>query len=246
VQTTTQDFALLDDSISGLMKKITDLFLIEKQFIANVSHELLTPISIISTRLENIMLNETMSEDGENKIYASMKTLNRLKAIINSLLLISKVENNQFHRNDQVEIAHVINEIAEELEDRLEDKHIQFHNRMAYQYSLMAHRALVHTLLFNIINNAIKYNQPRGHIIISDDDKDGTYVLQIADTGIGMDTKQIDKAFNRFEKLDTDQEQSYGLGLAIVKSIAAFHQISIDIKSDRGKGTTFILTFNKR
>ena len=91
VKTTTQDFNLLDESISLLMKKITDLFLLEKQFIANVSHELLTPISIISTRLENLMLQETLSEDAENKLFASLKTLNRLKAIINSLLLISKV-----------------------------------------------------------------------------------------------------------------------------------------------------------
>lgn len=246
VKTSTQDFNLLDDSISLLMKKITAMFLLEKQFIANVSHELLTPISIISSRLENIMLQETMTEDGENKIFASLKTLNRLKSIINSLLLISKVENNQFDKNDKVNIADVITEITEELEDRLEDKQIKFYNRTVYRYHQQANRALIHTLLYNIINNAIKYNNPQGHIMISDDMNSQHYLLQIADTGIGMNTVEIDKAFNRFEKLESDEAESFGLGLAIVKSIAEFHQIGVAIKSDKGKGTTFTLSFSKR
>ena len=245
VQTTTQDFNLLDDSISTLMKKITDLFLLEKQFIANVSHELLTPISIISSRLENLMLQEQLSEEAENKLFASLKTLNRLKSIINSLLLISKVENNQFNKTDNVKISEVISEVIEELEDRLEDKNIQLYNRLAHrQYNLTANRALMHNLLFNIINNAIKYNAAKGHIIIADEMTGNNYKLKIADTGAGMAPEQIEKAFNRFEKLESEEMESFGLGLAIVKSIAAFHQINVGIQSEKEKGTTFTLTFN--
>lgn len=246
IKTTTQDFTLLDDSISTLMKKIRDLFILEKQFIANVSHELLTPISIISTRIENLMLQEKLSEDAENKLFASLKTLNRLKSIINSLLLISKVENNQFNKNDKVKLSEVILEITEELEDRLDAKSIQFYNRMAYQYAITANRPLIHTLLFNIINNAIKYNAKKGSIVISDDYSGNSYVLQIADTGVGMDQAQIENAFNRFEKLDSEEMESYGLGLAIVKSIAAFHQIGIGLQSNKGQGTTFTLTFKAK
>ena len=246
VKTTTQDFNLLDDSISLLMKKITDLFILEKQFIANVSHELLTPISIISTRLENLMLQEQLSEEAENKLFASLKTLNRLKSIINSLLLISKVENNQFNKSDKVNIADVLLEITEELEDRLEAKDIQYYNRLIYKYTLTANRPLIHTLLFNVINNAIKYNEHKGNIVISDKLSNNAYTLQIADTGVGMDPEQIENAFNRFEKLDSEEMESFGLGLAIVKSIATFHNISIDIKSHKGKGTTFTLTFNNK
>lgn len=246
VKTSTQDFNLLDDSISLLMKKIADLFLLEKQFIANVSHELLTPISIISTRLENLMLQETLTEDAENKLFASLKTLNRLKSIINSLLLISKVENNQFNKTDKVRIADVLNEITEELEDRLEAKHITYNNQINYQYTMVGNRPLVHTLLYNIINNAIKYNLKKGSIIISDDIIGGKYIMRIIDTGLGMEPEQIEKAFNRFEKLESDEMESFGLGLAIVKSIATFHNISISIKSVKGEGTTFLLKFNNK
>jgi signal transduction histidine kinase len=243
IKTTTQDFELLDDSISSLMKKISNLFILEKQFIANVSHELLTPISIISSRLENILLHEELSEGSENKMHASLKTLNRLKSIINSLLLISKVENNQFDKADMVMIAGVVKEIHEELEDRMDEKHIKFTNHIKYIYAIQANRPLIHTLLFNIINNSIKYNSTKGTITITDELMEGIYSVTIADTGEGMDQKQIENAFNRFEKFDTDEKESYGLGLAIVKSITAFHNIKVQISSVKSQGTSVKLVF---
>jgi signal transduction histidine kinase len=227
------------------MKKISNLFILEKQFIANVSHELLTPISIISSRLENILLHEELSEGSENKMHASLKTLNRLKSIINSLLLISKVENNQFNKSDVVMLAGVIKEIHEELEDRMLEKQLKFTNHLKYIYSIQGNRPLMHTLLFNIINNSIKYNHPKGNITIIDELTDDIYSITITDTGAGMDQKQIESAFNRFEKLDTDEKESYGLGLAIVKSITAFHDIKVKIDSVKDQGTSVKLIFNR-
>ena len=246
IETTTQDFKLLDDSISTLMKKITDLFILEKQFIANVSHELLTPISIISSRLENVLLNEELQEDSENKIFASLKTLNRLKSIINSLLLISKVENNQFDKNDEIPIAGIINEVYLELEDRLEDRKVTFENNIKYARSIRGNHSLMHTVLFNIINNSIKYNKEQGSITVTDYLTPDEYILEIADTGTGMSEQQIEKAFNRFEKLDTDEKESYGLGLAIVKSITTFHDIKIQVNSASDTGTAIKLIFNQQ
>ena len=104
----------------------------------------------------------------------------------------------------------------------------------------------MHTLLFNIINNSIKYNNPQGTITISDELTDDIYSVIIADTGTGMDHKQIENAFNRFEKFDTDEKESYGLGLAIVKSITAFHDIKVKINSAKDKGTTVKLVFNRQ
>jgi len=245
VKTTTQDFELLDSSISTLMAKISNMFMLEKQFIANVSHELLTPISIISSRLENILQQDGLTEESENKLFASLKTLNRMKSIINSLLLISKIENNQFNKTDKVVISDIIKEVWEELEDRLEDKKIQFNNHAYFAWTMQANRTLMYTLLFNIINNAIKYNKMNGGIFITDKLQDDVYTLEITDTGIGMNDKEIEMAFNRFEKLDTDQKESYGLGLAIAKSITAFHNIGVQIVSTKNTGTTFRLIFNR-
>ncbi|MEE1945487.1 HAMP domain-containing sensor histidine kinase [Pedobacter sp. KR3-3] len=243
VPTHTTDFKILDNSINSLMRKISTLFSLEKQFIANVSHELLTPISILSGRLENILAAENLPEEHENKLFASLKTLNRLKAIINSLLLISKVENDQYLKTDQIHVKDELEEIYEDLEDRIQDKKLGYTNEVTEDFKLVGNQALFHTLLVNIINNAIKYNVTGGHITIKDHLEAHRYLLSIADTGIGMDKKIIDNAFKRFERENDDTEEGFGLGLAIVNSIAKFHQLEINIQSEKGKGSVFTIEF---
>lgn len=243
IPTHTTDFKILDNSINSLMRKISTLFSLEKQFIANVSHELLTPISILSGRLENILAAENLPEEHENKLLASLKTLNRLKVIINSLLLISKVENDQYLKTDQIHVKDELEEIYETLEDRIQDKKLSYNNEVNEDFKLVGNQALFHTLLVNIINNAIKYNVTGGNIIIKDRLEAHRYLLSIADTGIGMDKKIIDNAFKRFERENDDNEEGFGLGLAIVNSIAKFHQLDINIQSEKGKGAIFTIEF---
>ncbi len=243
IPTHTTDFKFLDNSINSLMRKISDLFLLEKQFIANVSHELLTPISILTGRLENILTAEDLPIAHENKILASLKTLNRLKVIINSLLLISKVENEQYLKKDQVAIANELHDIFEDLEDRIIDKNLSYTNLVKENFTFTGNQALIHTLLVNIINNAIKYNIPGGAITLSDELDGHHYLLKIEDTGVGMEKENIKKAFNRFEREDNEKEDSFGLGLAIVNSIAKFHQLNLDIRSEKHKGTTVYIYF---
>jgi signal transduction histidine kinase len=244
VKTTTDDFRILDRSISVLMNKIATLFLTEKEFIANVSHELLTPISVLSTRLENLLNDEQLSQEGENKLFASLKTLNRLKAIINSLLLISKVENNQYNKPDIISVKHTVDEVYEELEHRLLMMKLKISIDLPDDHTFTGNRSLFHTLLMNLVNNAIKYNVPSGSVRIYSDQHDEGYTLIIADTGIGMDAEIVEHAFIRFEKLQSDKEDSHGLGLAIVRSIAAFHDIRVSIKSKKGEGTQVSIIFS--
>jgi signal transduction histidine kinase len=243
IPTNTTDFKILDNSINSLMRKISDLFLLEKQFIANVSHELLTPISILSGRLENILTADNLPIEHENKIFASLKTLNRLKVIINSLLLISKVENEQYLKKDNVSIKHQLDEIYEDLEDRILDKKINYQNHIKLDFIFTGNQALIHTLLINIINNAIKYNVVNGSITIEEGLNSSNYTLLISDTGIGMEKEIVSNAFNRFERENNENEDGFGLGLAIVNSIAKFHQINIDIKSEKNSGTVVSIEF---
>lgn len=243
VKTTTDDFKILDQSISTLMNKIADLFLTEKEFIANVSHELLTPISILNTRLENLLNDEKLSAEGENKIFACLKTLNRLKSIINSLLLISKVENNQYKKPDVISVKEIVNEVYEELEHRLAMMDLKFKIELSEDYIFTGNKSLFHTLLMNIVNNAIKYNLPSGSVVIHNAIIDQRYNLIIADTGQGMELNEVQHAFQRFEKFQSEKEDSHGLGLSIVKSIALFHELEIEIESEKGKGTMVTILF---
>jgi len=243
IPTNTTDFVLLDDSINGLMRKITDLFLLEKQFIANVSHELLTPISILNGRLENILASETLPVEHEEKIMASLKTLSRLKSIINSLLLISKVENEQYVKKDQITLRRELQDIHEDLKERILDKRINYEDQTKEDFIFLGNQPLIHTLLVNIINNAIKYSNNAGSIVITDQLTTDTYTLSIIDNGIGMENEIVKKAFHRFERETNEEVSGLGLGLAIANSIAKFHHISLHILSKKHEGTTVSITF---
>jgi signal transduction histidine kinase len=243
IPTHTTDFKILDHSINSLMRKISNLFLQEKQFIANVSHELLTPISILSGRLENILAAENLPLAHEDKLLASLKTLNRLKVIINSLLLISKVENAQYHKKDKVILQEELEEIYGELEDRAIAKKINYSDNVKENFVFKGNKALIHILLTNIINNAIKYNRVGGIVTLTDELEGAIYKLLVKDTGIGMEDKILTNVFNRFVRENNEREDGFGLGLAIVNSIAKFHGIQIEIQSEKDKGTMVTVTF---
>lgn len=244
VKSSTFEFRYLDESINELMQKTKDAFAIEREFISNVSHELLTPISILQNRLENMVVDTNTPHDISLKIIDSQKTLSRLSKIIRALLLISKIENEQYLKNESADIGSLVSEVLSEIEERLLEKNLSI-KKLIYDDFLFtpANKSLIHTLLFNLVNNAIKYNKENGSITITGRKKDHYYQLEIADTGIGIEAAQLPLIFDRFKKIHSNDENSYGLGLPIVKTIAQFHKIKINVQSELHKGTTFTLSF---
>ncbi|MEO5572105.1 MAG: HAMP domain-containing sensor histidine kinase [Bacteroidia bacterium] len=244
VRSSTDEFNYLDESINELMHKVKDAFAIEKEFISNVSHELLTPISILNSRLENIVSDSNTPHEVSEKIIESQKTLNRLSKIIKALLLISKIENAQYLKNETVEISTLVEEVISEIEERLQQKNIELKKLIYDDFTFSpCNKSLLHTLIFNLINNAIKYNKEDGTITITGRKKDHQYLLEIADTGIGIEKNQIDSVFDRFKKLKKGDENSYGLGLPIVKTIGVFHNLKIEVRSEINAGSSFIIHF---
>lgn len=244
VKTTTTDFRYLDSTIRDMMYKIQDAFNIEKEFIANVSHELLTPISILQTRLENMLAAGNLNEEAEMKILESQNTLGRLKQIIRSLLLISQIENNQAPKEDKVDMNELLREVASEIEIRLSDKNISLVTNLGEDFLVQpANRSLLFTMFFNLVNNAVKYNKPNGSITITSGKKKDTYEVSVKDTGIGIAPENIKSIFYRFKKFNASGEESYGLGLPMVKTIADFHNADIKVESAKGEGSTFTVSF---
>ena len=243
IKTSTTDFKLLDDSLIGLMKKIHEAFDKEREFTSNASHELMTPISILQTNVENMMMEENITEEQQDKISSMMKTVNRLKKIVHSLLYISRIENDQFIKSDTVNIHQLSSEIMEELSMRLETKSLTFTNQLSPNILVKkVHHDLFFQLLYNLINNSIRYNKENGSILLLDHYVAGEpYVLEIRDTGIGIKQEDLGPIFNRF-KSGKDKSEGYGLGLSIVKSIIAFLGFEIKVTSVYGKWTIFSIT----
>ena len=241
IKTSTTDFKFLDSSLIDLMEKIHEAFDKEREFTSNASHELMTPISILQTNIENMMMEEDISEDQQEKLSAVMKTVNRLKKIVHSLLYISRIENDQFAKADTVNVHNLTIEVMEELSHRLETKSIQFTNNISKKVTLkQINHDLFFQLLYNLINNSIRYNKENGSIYLSDHYVPGeSYILFIKDTGIGIREGEIGTIFNRFKKSGHAISEGYGLGLSIVQSISTFHGFDIKVSSVYGEGTVF-------
>lgn len=242
IKARSRDFRELDSVLNQMMDRISELFKKEKQFISNVSHELLTPIALLKNKFENLLQNDSLDDNAFDKIAGSLRTLDMLKKIINNLLLISRIENNQYEANENVNFHELITDLVEDLQDRIEDREIQLFNKMQHDYIFTGNKTLIHILIYNLVTNAIKYNKPKGHIIIEDGFLDDRYFISIADSGIGMNTSQIESIFNRFARISSDQD-GQGLGLAIAESIASFHHIEIKVTSQINEGTIFTLLF---
>lgn len=245
VQTSTYDFQYLDQSLISLMDQINEAFEKEREFTANASHELMTPISILQNKMENLIGDERLNETVVPKIVEMMKTLDRLKKISNALLLISRIENEQFKKSDTVSPAELLNETIEEISHRLEDKNLAIELNLNHQITLKAvNRDLLFQLFYNLINNAIKYNVENGRIVISDQlPNHKGYMILITDTGIGIEAAEQPFVFDRFRKTNLNKNVGYGLGLSIVKSICLYHGIEITLNSEVNKGSTFSLLF---
>jgi signal transduction histidine kinase len=243
LRTTTSDFQYLDASIQQMLLKIQTVFEQERQFIANASHELLTPISVLQNRFENMLRAENLPEEAEAQLVTSQKTLQRMTATLRTLLLISRVENNQFARTETVDVREVLTDAAEELEDRINDALLSVKWNLNGQPMLApANRTLIFTLIINLISNAVKYNRIGGEIEINGQPEPSTaYTLSIRNTGKPIAAVNLPQLFERFRRFDEEAAEGDGLGLAVVRSIAQLHFIHITVSSDEERGTTFSL-----
>lgn len=245
VPTSTYDFKYLDASLISLMDQINEAFEKEREFTANASHELMTPISILQNKMENLIGDEQLSDAVVLRIVEMMKTLNRLKKISNSLLLISRIENEQFAKSDSLKPVELVDEVIEEISHRLEEKGLSMALNLTQDIWLKhVNRDLLFQLFYNLINNAIKYNINQGSIIITDQFLNKTgYQIAIKDTGIGIPAEEQAFIFDRFRKTNLTENVGHGLGLSIVKSICLYHGILIKVSSEVDKGSTFNLIF---
>lgn len=217
-----------------------------QEFTANVSHELKTPLTSISGYAELIETgiageNEVQRFAGE--IHRSAK---RLLTLINDIIRLSELDGDQkqvdFTKND-------LNELADTCVDMLQlpaanhDLTISYHGAPCCVYG---NREMLEELLYNLCDNAIRYNRPGGRVDVTVGARDGRPFVTVADTGIGIPAKSQERVFERFYRVDKSRSKrtgGTGLGLAIVKHIVAQHHAHIELNSECGKGTEITVVF---
>lgn len=232
----------LSESFNNLMARIYRDYKRQKDFSANVAHELRTPVAVMKAQVD---VFSRKNQDPETKEFLERidKSLEKLKNLIEAVLLFSK---NQEINISEVSVNSIIEEIIFDLEDKIAAKEISLKFHKDCNVSLKTDDALLQRLLFNIIENSVKYNVEGGKIDIFLKDSDVNLQIDVIDTGIGISDDQKEKIFDLFYQVDNSRhKEGFGIGLSLSKQIADSLKAKIEVSDNLPKGSKFSLILKK-
>jgi signal transduction histidine kinase len=232
IQSRIHDFKILDEAINDLMTRIQQVFNREREFIAHASHELRTPISILQSKVENLLSDSELPERDIQRLMDMQRTIQKFKHLVNSLLLISKISNAQYLKDEEVDLRTVVHELAEEWAPVAQEKGISFNTNMGSAVRVSkTNYSMVLMMVQNALTNALRYTPENGSVGLRVIKGSETVIVEVSDTGPGIQPellKQV-KAGQVFLK-DAKSEKS-GFGLQIMHKIAAYLNVRLSINS---------------
>ena len=237
-----QPFAQALHRQQSRQKELVDM---RREFTANVSHELKTPLTSIMGLSEMIENGMARPEDIQTFAHQIHKESNRLLDLISDILNLSRLEELERQEMEPVDLLEVAQESAGRLRFKADQEHVQL--TVDGGFCLVQGNAKqLAELCDNLCDNAIRYNRPGGQVIISAIRENDVPVLSVQDTGIGIPEEAQERIFERFYRVDKSRSKETGgtgLGLAIVKHIAMRHGATIQVRSEVGKGTEIRIVF---
>ena len=233
----------LATTFNDLLNRIENSIEQQKQFTADASHEMRTPLTIIKGTLEVLLRKERTPEQYEKKINEVITQTDRLSYLFDQLLQLARAEsNNTIIKKEKIILKEKIDHLINGGDLLLNKNQIKYN--IPSNCVVFADAALLDRILENIISNAIKYNTPNGNITFEWNEKSNS--LLIKDEGIGISKDQQPYLFNRFYRADNSRSSEIkgnGLGLSIVKKLCELQHIKISVESAENKGTSFTLQF---
>ncbi len=220
--TRVREFALLNRTVTSLLRDNIRVYESQKQFIGNASHELQTPLAISIGKLELLAEKDTLGEAEAQTLVEVMASLERLTRLNRSLLLISRIENRQFTDEQSVDFNYLAQRLLEDFADLAEYRQVSLHLTQPGRFVFPMHPELAEVLLLNLVKNAIVHNHPQGDVSISIAEQ----AITIENTGISAPLSEAD-IFRRFYKGSSEQS-SNGLGLSIARSIADLYGLRLE------------------
>ena len=219
-----------------------------REFTANVSHELKTPLQSIIGSAELMENGIVKSEDVPRFIGHIRKEASRLVFLIDDIIRLSQLDEGTEMPREDVSLKVLSEEVCETLADaaKLKDASLEVTGDDGVINGV---RRLLYEIVYNLCDNAIKYNNPGGHVKVSVAERQGTVQISVSDNGIGIAPEHQDKVFERFYRVDTShskQSGGTGLGLSIVKHAVQYHHGKIVVESEPNKGTTITVLFDDR
>ena len=243
----------LRTSYNKMLLRLSESFEIQRQFTGNAAHELRTPLALIQAQLDlyHSTENDADLDAAQETIQMITEQNERLSKLVKTLLDMSELQT--IMRNDKIELFGLIEEVLTDLEPLALEKGIALIQEpqdttydkeyiISNELMLMGSDILIYRMLYNLVENAIKYNHVNGKVIVSAKQTGNDIVITIADTGSGIDEAFREKIFEPFFRVDKSRSREIGgvgLGLAMVREIVRAHDGKIDVHQNAYGGTTF-------
>ena len=231
----------LSVSYNRMLERLSDAFEIQRQFTANAAHELRTPLALMQVQLDLYHPNSHPGNDADTVQMIQMVTEqnDRLNKMVKTLLDMSELQT--VGRDDEIVLDALVDEVLEDLEPLAEGKNIILIGKCK-DITMVGSDILICRLVYNLVENAIKYNHSGGQVTVTADRKEKHVYLSVEDTGAGIPEELKERVFEPFFRVDKSRSRELGgvgLGLALVREIVRVHDGSITVKSNPSGGTIF-------
>lgn len=245
MKNTGDEVGRLSTTFDEMIERLETAFQAEKQFTSDASHELRTPVTVITAYAENAVARDSSLEGYSRAVEVILKESRKMSATISSLLMLTRGDQRKYQPNlELVDFAQLVDDVADEVKISAEQKGVSISVLPHAPAFLMLDQTLITNLLLNLLGNAVKYNNGGGHVEISLVAERQNAVLIIKDDGIGISKEDLPKVFNRFFRSEhSGDTEGSGLGLAIAKWIVDVHHGDIRIDSTLSVGTTVTVCF---
>ena len=240
---TVKEFRQLSVSVNMMLDRLSESFATQRQFSGNAAHELRTPLAIMQTKLELFAAeHKNLEGDTAELVRSQAEQLDRLSRLVHTLLEMSNLSSAP--RSDRIELAALVEEIITDLTPLASQNDITM-EQDCDNVVITGSDALIYRLVFNLIENAVKYNRRGGSVSVSVHKENSDVVVRVSDTGCGIPEEYRESIFQPFFRVDKSRSRQMGgvgLGLALVHEIAVLHGGSVRAEPGNKVGTVFIVT----